>query len=102
MEHAYFPVYFQETIEACEVKVCTYSQLNEYITIYDRQPKVKVIHWPLSEVTQIQHFQTFFPNKNTTTLEAKFHMELPGDSWDENLFKCSGSHDQGSFQVHIW
>ena len=22
--------------------------------------------------------------------------------WDENLFKCSGSHDQDGFQAHIW
>ena len=41
----------QETIEACEVKVGTYSKINEYMTIYD-DPKVKVIHWPLSKVTQ--------------------------------------------------
>ena len=28
---------FQETIEACEVKVGTYSQINEYMMIYDNQ-----------------------------------------------------------------
>ena len=22
--------------------------------------------------------------------------------WDENLFKCSGSHDQDGCQAHIW
>ena len=30
-----FCIDFLETIEACEVKVGTYSQINEYMTIYD-------------------------------------------------------------------
>ena len=30
-----YAVDFQESIEACEVKVGTYSQINEYMTIYD-------------------------------------------------------------------
>ena len=24
------------------------------------------------------------------------------ECWDENLFKCSESHDQDGFQAHIW
>ena len=39
-----YGIVFQETVEACEVKVGTYSQINDYMTIYDGQPKVKVIH----------------------------------------------------------
>ena len=33
----------------------------------------------MSKVTQIQHFQTSFPQKNTRPFEAKFHMEPPWD-----------------------
>ena len=73
-----------ETIEACEVKASTYSQINEYTMLW--QPKVKVIHWPLSKVTQIQHFQTSFPQKNTRSFEAKFRMEPP---WDVEMKICS-------------
>ena len=53
---------FRETIEACEVKVCIYSQMN-WVCDNLWQPKVRVIHWPLSNVSQIQHFQTSFPVK---------------------------------------
>ena len=56
--------------------------------------KVKVIHWPLSKVTQIQHFQTSFARK----LLGRFHMEPPWDVANENLFKCSRSHDH----AHRW
>ena len=45
----------------------------------------------LFSVTQIQHFQTSFPPYGASM-----------GCWDEYLFKCSGSHDQDSFQVHIW
>ena len=46
-----------------------------------------VIHRPLSKVTQIQHFQTSFPQKyNTRPFEAKFHMEHP---WDVVMKMCS-------------
>ena len=44
--------------------------------------KVKVIHWPLSKVTQIQHFQTSFPKKNTRPIEGIFHVE---PSWDGRM-----------------
>ena len=88
---------FLETIEACEVQVGTYSQINEYMMIYD-SPRSRSFIEPLSKVTQIQNFQTSFPQKNTSPLEARFCMEPP---WDENLFKYSGSHDQDVFQAHI-
>ena len=41
------------------------------------QPKVKVVHCPLSKVTQIQCFPTSFPQKNTRPFEAKFRIEPP-------------------------
>ena len=51
---------FSETIVVCDIKVGRCSQLNEYMNLYEL-PKVKIIQWPSSKVTQIQHFQTSFP-----------------------------------------
>ena len=49
------------------------------------QPKVNVIHWPLSKITQIQYCQTFLL-KHTRSFEAKFHIEPP---WDVGMKICS-------------
>ena len=40
--------------------------------------KVKVIHWPWSKVTQIQHFQTSFPEKPLGRLKSNFMWSLIG------------------------
>ena len=40
--------------------------------------KVKVIHWPWSKVTQIQHFQTSFPEKLLGWLKPNFMWSLSG------------------------
>ena len=40
--------------------------------------KVKYIHWPWSKVTQIQHFQTSFPEKPLDRLKANFMWSLNG------------------------
>ena len=37
---------------------------------------VKVIHWPLSKVTQIEHFQTSFPQKTLGRLKPYFMWSL--------------------------
>ena len=66
-------VHFQETIEACEVKSGIYSQINEYIMIYDNIRPRSFIH------TQIQHFETSLPQETPRSFEAKFPMELPWD-----------------------
>ena len=43
---------------------------------------VKVIHWPLSKVTQIQHFQTSFPQKTLGRLKPDFRWLLHGmEEW---------------------
>ena len=64
------------------------------MTVYDyRYLKVKVIHWPLSKVTQIQHFQISF-----LQIEAEFHIESRWDVGNETLFKFSRSHDH----AHIY
>ena len=38
-------VYFRETIEACEVKVGTYSQINEHMTIYEPCHEKNLSSW---------------------------------------------------------
>ena len=44
------------------------------------QPKVRVIHWPLSKVTDIKHFQTSFPQKPQGHLKPNFIWGLHGMS----------------------
>ena len=61
-------------------------------------PKVKVIQWPLCKVTQIQHFQTSFPQKHKAVRSQISYRAIMG-CWEENLFKYSGSHDQDGFQA---
>ena len=60
--------------------------------------KVRVIQWPLSKVTQIQHFSNFFSAETARLIEAKFHMESPWDVGNENLFKFFRSYDH----ARIW
>ena len=64
---------FPRNYLACEVKVDTYSQINEYMMIYD-SPKSRSFN-----DTQIQHFQTSFPKKKLRPYEAKFPVEPPCD-----------------------
>ena len=74
-----YAVNFQETIEACEVKVGTYGQINKYMTIYDNPRSrwsIEVINRPLSKVTQIQHFQNSFPKKTLGHLKPNITWSL--------------------------
>ena len=62
--------------------------------------KVKVIHWPWSKVTQLQHFiYVFFRNLKPT--EAKFHLYPP---WDEGTKVCSNGrgHMTSLAAMHIY
>ena len=75
---------WEYAIEACEVKVGTYSQINEYMMIYDRPRSRSFIDlWPRSLRFSISNF---FSSKNTRLFEAKFHMEPP---WDVGMKICS-------------
>ena len=38
-------------------------------------------------------FSILFCSETARPIETKFHMEPPWDVWNENLFKCSRSHD---------
>ena len=82
---------FSETIVVYDIKVGRFSLLNEYMDHYEYQKSGSFIHWTSSKVTQIQHFQSWC--RNPRPIEAKFHMEPPWDVGNENLFKCSRSHD---------
>ena len=46
----------------------------------------KVIHWPWSKVTEIQHFSNFFSWENAGPIEAKYHVE---PQWDRGTKICS-------------
>ena len=62
-----------------------YIQSNKWIHDNLWLLKVKVIHWPLSKVTQIQLFQSSFPQKPQGWLKQNF-MESPWEVGNENLF----------------
>ena len=83
----------KEIIEASEVKVGTYSQINEYMTMYDNPRSGS-----FTDLCPRSLKLNILKLKNTRSFEAKFHMEPP---WDVRmkLFKCSGSHDQDGFQA---
>ena len=54
-----------------------YTLSNKWVHDDLWQPMVKVIHWPLSKVTQIQHFQISFP-KTLSRLKPNFIWSLHG------------------------
>ena len=66
------------------------------MTIYDYPTSMTFID------TEIQHFETSFPQKTLRPFEAKFSMEPPWDVGMNIFVKCSGSHDQDGFQAHIY
>ena len=53
-------------------------QLNKWVHEAIWISKVKVIHWPWSKVTQIQHFQTSFPDKPLGRLKPNFMWSFNG------------------------
>ena len=88
-------VYFLETGEFYEVKVGTYSQINEYMTIYDYPRSMPFIDFVQGHLDST--FSNFFSSETARRIEA-FPMEPPWDVGSETLFKCSRSHDH----THIW
>ena len=94
---------FSETIVVYDIKVGRFIQPNEYMNFYEyqRSRSFTDLH-PRSLRFNIFHsdstFSNFFCSETTRPIEAKFHMRPPWDVRNENLFKCSRSHDH----VHIW
>ena len=71
------------------------------MTNYDNpRSRYKVIHWPLSKVTQTQHFKLFFLKKAVWSYAASM------GCWDEFCFKCSGSPSHmtkmDSRPIYVW
>ena len=66
----YVKIDFQETIEACEMKVGTYSQINEYMMIYDN-PRSRAFT-DLVKGDSYSTFQTSFPQKTPGCLKPNF------------------------------
>ena len=85
---------FQETIEACEVKVGTYtcSQIYEYITA---QGQCHLLTF------RFDIFRLLFLKKHLGRLKSNLIWSLHWMLRWNSLFKCSGSHDQDGFQAHI-
>ena len=64
-------VYFRETIEACEVKVDTYSQINEYVAIYDNR-RSKSITDLCPRSLRFNTFKLLFHKKILSRLKPNF------------------------------
>ena len=67
--------------------------------------KVKSIHWPLSKVTQIQHFKTSFPKTTLGQLKPNFILSLHGIlGWKfVQMFRVTLPRWlPGSYMVKIW
>ena len=67
--------------------------------------KVKAIHWPLSKVTQIQHFKTSFPKTTLGQLKPNFVLTLHGIlEWKfVQMFRVTWPRwFPGSYVVKIW
>ena len=67
--------------------------------------KVKAIHWPLSKVTQIQHFKTSFPKTTLGQLKPNFVLSLHGIlGWKfVQMFRVTWLRWlPGSYMVKIW
>ena len=80
---------FSETIVVYDIKVGRFSQLNEYMNLYEYQR---------SSGHSDSTFSSFFCSETARPIEAKFHMAPPWDVGNENLFKYFRSHDH----AHIW
>ena len=66
---------------------------------------VKAIHWPLSKVTQIQHFKTSFPKTTLGQLKPNFVFSLYGIlGWKfVQMFRITWPRWlPGSYMVKIW
>ena len=87
---------FVGTIVVYDIKVGRLIQLNEYMNLYEYQRSRSFID-PHPRSRRFT-FSNFFCSETSRPIEAKFHMEPPWDVKNENLFKCSRSHDH----AHIW
>ena len=84
----------KKLFEASEVKVGTYSQINEYMTIYDQGQGHS-----LTFVQGHSDFSNFFPQKTQWLFEAKFHMEPP---WDVGMKICTNVSADMADDLETW
>ena len=70
---------FLEIIVVYNIKVGTWSQLNEYMKLYEFQRSRSFIDLGPSHSDLI--FSNFFSSITTRRIEAKFHVKPPLDGW---------------------
>ena len=75
----------KKLLKPCEVKVGTYSQINEYMMIYD-SPRSGSFNDLCPRSLRFNIFKLFFLKKNTRPFEAKFHIWPP---WEFGMKICS-------------
>ena len=82
---------FSATIVVCDIKVGRFSLLNEYMNHYEYQRSRSFTE--LRPRSLRFNILIFFCSETARPIEAKFHIEPPWDVGNDNLFKCSRSHD---------
>ena len=87
---------FSETIVVYDIKVGRFSQLNQYMNFMNIRGYGHSLAFVQAHSDST--FSNFFCSETARPIEAKFHMVPPWDVWNEDLFKCSRSHDH----AHIW
>ena len=88
---------FSETIVVYDIKIGRFSLLNEYMNHYEYQRSRSFTELRPRSLRFNNSNSIFFCSETTRPIEIKFHMEPPWDVGDENLFKCSRSHDNAHF-----
>ena len=86
------------TIEACEVEIDTYCQMNEYMMNYDNQGQG---HSMMSKITQIQNFQTSL-SKNTPGYWGQISYGASMGCWEWKFIQMFRVTWQDGIQAHIW
>ena len=77
------------------MKADRFNQLNEPYGC--QQSRSFIDLGPLSDST----FSNFFCSETARLIEAKFHMERPRSVRNENLSKCSRSHDHAHIHCMV-
>ena len=92
-------MYFSETIVVSDTKAGICSQLNEYMKLYGYQHSRSFMD--LSKYISGSTFLNFFSSIATRPIEAKFHVEFPGDGGNESFSNGPG-HMTKIRHTHIW
>ena len=90
-------MYFSESIAVCDIKVGRWSQLNEYMKLYEYQRSRLFTDLGPSHSDSV--FSNFFSSR---PIEVKFHVALWWDGGMEVTFKNDLCHMTNMTPMPIW